>query len=102
MLLMYIGYLMLRAYASNPKQGATFASVLGIISFINVPIVYMASVWWRTVHPEMIIGPLKESDAGLTASMGFILVYSTFAITVLCVFLLIRRFQLRTMEELIK
>ena len=102
MLLMYIGYLMLRAYASNPRQGATFASVLGIISFVNVPIVYMASVWWRTVHPELIIGPLKESDAGLTASMGFILVYSTFAITVLCVFLLIRMFQLRTMEELIK
>tara|TARA_Y100000994_G_scaffold241058_1_gene236454 strand:+ start:146 stop:805 length:660 start_codon:yes stop_codon:yes gene_type:complete len=101
MLLMYIGYLMLRAYASNPRQGATFASVLGIISFVNVPIVYMASVWWRTVHPELIIGPLKESDAGLTASMGFILIYSTFAITILCVFLLVRRFQLRTLEELI-
>ena len=90
MWLMYIGYLMLRAYSSNIRQGATYASVLGIISFINVPIVYMASVWWRTVHPEMIIGPLKESDAGLTASMGFILIYSTFAFTVLGVFLLVR------------
>ena len=100
MWLMYIGYLMLRAYSSNQRQGATYASVLGVISFINVPIVYMASVWWRTVHPEMIIGPLKESDAGLTVSMGFILIYSTFAFTVLGIFLLVRRFQIQQLEQL--
>ena len=38
----YLGYLMVRAYTEGKEQGARFAAVVGIIGFIDVPIVYMA------------------------------------------------------------
>ena len=38
--LIYVGYLMLRAYSANRSQGMRFSAVLGIVGFIDVPIVY--------------------------------------------------------------
>ena len=50
--LIYVGYLVLRNYAASPAQGARYAAVLGIVGFVDVPIVYFAAAWWRGVHPE--------------------------------------------------
>lgn len=50
--LMYIGYFILRNAlpADNRK---TYSAVLGIIAFINVPIVHYATMFWETkLHPE--------------------------------------------------
>ena len=55
--LMYVVYLMLRAYAPNRSQAATYSAVLGVIAFIDVPVVYFAARWWRSVHPEAVVGP---------------------------------------------
>ncbi|MFQ5860676.1 MAG: cytochrome c biogenesis protein, partial [Dehalococcoidia bacterium] len=55
--LIYVGYLMLRAYAPTLAQGARFSAVLGIVGFVDVPIVYFAANWWRSVHPERVVGP---------------------------------------------
>ncbi len=50
--LMYIGYFILRnaLLADNRK---TFSAVLGIIAFINVPIVHYATMFWKPkLHPK--------------------------------------------------
>ena len=65
--LVYVGYLMVRAYAPSRSQGATYAAVLGIVGFIDVPIVYFAVEWWRAVHPESVVGP-----AGGDGEPGFL------------------------------
>ena len=39
--LIYVAYLMLRAYAPGDK-GARFAAVLGIMGFVDTPIIYLA------------------------------------------------------------
>jgi heme exporter protein C len=49
--LLYIGYLLLRSYTENREQQARFCAVLGIVAFVNVPIVYFSVKWWRGVHP---------------------------------------------------
>lgn len=57
----YLAYLMVRSYA-EPPRGATFAAILGIVGFVDVPIVYMSSVWWRTLHPQPVVGPLASQQ----------------------------------------
>ena len=53
--MIYVGYLMLRAYMTEPGQRARFAAVMGIIGFLNVPIVHMSVEWWRTLHPKPVV-----------------------------------------------
>jgi heme exporter protein C len=52
MWLTYIGYLFLRALAVEPRSVGRSAAVLGIIGFLNVPIVHFSVYWWRTLHPS--------------------------------------------------
>ena len=96
--LMYVGYLMLRAYAPNRSQGATYAAVLGIIGFIDVPIVYFAVDWWRAIHPESVVGPLAETGS-LDSDMRAVLMFSLVTFTLLFAFLLKERVSLRTLED---
>ena len=95
--LVYVGYLMVRAYAPSRSQGATYAAVLGIVGFIDVPIVYFAVEWWRAVHPESVVGPLAETGS-LDSSMRGVLIFSTITFILLFAFLLRERMSLRSME----
>ena len=99
--LMYVGYLMLRAYAPNRSQGATYAAVLGIIGFIDVPIVYFAVDWWRAIHPESVVGPLAETGS-LDSDMRAVLMFSLVTFTLLFAFLLKERVSLRTTEDALR
>ena len=53
--LMYLGYLAVRAYVPDPARRARFSAVIGIIAFIDVPIIYLSVNWWRTLHPQQVI-----------------------------------------------
>ena len=53
--LLYAGYLILRPAIEDPTQRATFAAVLAIFSFADVPIVYFSIQWWRTQHPSPVL-----------------------------------------------
>jgi len=59
---MYLAYLMVRSYA-EPPRGARYAAILGIVGFVDVPIVYMSSVWWRTLHPTPVLGPAAPTQS---------------------------------------
>ena len=51
---MYVAYLMLRKLLKNGDKTSNIAAVFGIISFINVPISFLAIRMWRTIHPVVI------------------------------------------------
>ncbi|MER3448415.1 MAG: cytochrome C assembly protein, partial [Chloroflexota bacterium] len=51
----YLAYLALRSYVSDPNRAARYAAILGIIGFVDVPIIHMSVVWWRTLHPEPVV-----------------------------------------------
>ena len=93
----YVAYLMLRAYGPKGSQGARYGAVVALIGAIDTPIIYMATVWWRTQHPELNIGPLAESG-GLVSRMQLTLWVSLLTFTVLYVSLSVERYSLRRSE----
>ena len=93
----YVSYLMLRAYGPKGSQGARYGAVIALIGAIDTPIIYMATVWWRTVHPELNIGPLAESG-GLDSRMHLTLWVSVVTFTVFYVYMLMERYSLRRAE----
>ena len=97
---LYAAYLMLRAYAPPGDTGARYAAVLGIIGFIDVPIVYMAARWWRDLHPQKVLGPLAQ-DSALEPSMQLTFLISILAFTALFSYLMVERTTLRRQEILV-
>ena len=95
--LIYVAYLMLRAYSPRGDQGARFAALLGIVGFFDIPIIYLSVVWWRTVHPPVVIGPVAEGS--IEPEMRMVLMACTVAFTFLFAYLLMDRLSLRRSEE---
>ena len=94
--LIYVAYLMLRAYSPRGDQGARFAAILGIVGFFDIPIIYLSVVWWRTVHPN-VVG--TGAEGGLEPEMRTALMACTVAFTLLFAYLLTDRLSLRRSEE---
>ena len=97
----YVAYLMLRSYAPQGDQGARYGAVLGIIGFVDVPIVYMAAKWWRDVHPEAVVGPLAD-EGSLEGKMVVAFLVGLLAFTTLFAYLLMERYTLRRQESQIE
>lgn len=93
--LIYIVYLMLRSFAGEEERGARYAAVLGIVGFIDVPIVFMSIRWWRTIHPVV----FKVGSIGLTSSMLKTLLICLIAFTLLYLYLLLQRVSLERMRD---
>lgn len=82
LLLIYVGYLTLRQAADNPSRRAQWSAVVGIVGFVDVPIVHMSVVWWRSLHQEATViragGPTMDSTmliALMVATVAFTLAY---------------------------
>ena len=95
--LTYIAYLLVRSYVTESARGARFGAVIGIVGFIDVPIVFLAVNLWRTQHPTTII-----FEGGLTAPMLITLLVCVAAFTVLYVLLTIQSANLKSLEADIK
>jgi heme exporter protein C len=67
--LLYISYLLLRTLVVDPERRATVSAVFGILSFLDVPLVYMSIRWWRTQHPQPVLfgGPGSGLDPQMRA-----------------------------------
>jgi len=93
----YIGYLMVRAYSPSGSQGRRYASVVALLGAIDAPLIYLASIWWRTAHPDLNIGPLAESS--LDSNMLLTFVVSLLAFTSFYIYLLWERVRIRRVED---
>jgi len=67
--LLYAAYLMLRHVVDEPTRRATFAAVVSILAFVDVPIVYVAIRWWRAPHPHPALWNFASMPSGWTAIM---------------------------------
>ena len=83
----FVAYLMLRASSSPGHKRARLAAVVGIVGWVDVPIVFMSIRWWRTIHPLLING----QGMNLDSSMAFVLMYCLAVFSLLYVYLLIIR-----------
>ncbi len=95
----YVGYFMVRAATENPEKGKRFAAVVGIVGALDIPLIHVSVLWFRSLHPEPVVlkaeGPTLHPDMLTTLLMGFL------SFTVLFVGLLILRYGLeRAQREL--
>jgi len=95
--LVYVGYMMLRHYVIDPEKKATFSAVIGIIGFIDVPLVYLSIRWWRTQHPSPVMGGGENS--GLDPAMAQTFFVSLAAFTLLFFTLWRKRVRLEKLKE---
>jgi heme exporter protein C len=68
MWLTYVGYLLLRGLADDPSRAGRLAAIVGVVGFINVPIVHFSVRWWRTLHPSGPTPADPSTGSGLGAS----------------------------------
>jgi heme exporter protein C len=94
--LIYVAYLMLRRF-SDGQQTATIAAALAIFGFIDVPIVYMSIRWWRTQHPQPVIGGGEGS--GLDPDMRFALMMNWLAFMVMAALVSWFRYKIARAEQ---
>ena len=94
----YLAYFMARSFATEESRGARFAAVVGIIGFIDIPIIILATTLWRGMHPGLLI----FQEGGLDPAMKLTLMVSIFAFTALYSLLLIQRISLKNDEIEIK
>ncbi len=93
--LIYVSNMMLRSAVDNPSRRASLAAVVGIVGFVDVPIVFMSIRLWRTIHPVVITASGMEMDSLMAATLMVCL--ATF--TLLFVHLLRLRYTLERQRE---
>lgn len=89
----YLAYFMVRSFATEESRGATFAAIVGIVGFVDIPIIGLSTSLWRGMHP-----PLLIFKNGLAPSMSLTLMVSIVAFTVLYAVILSQRVSLRSDE----
>jgi heme exporter protein C len=91
----YVVYLILRGAIEEPAQRARLAAVFGIIGFVDVPIVFMAVRWWRTIHPVV----FHSEGFDLSGRMLTTFIVSLVSFTLLYIALLVQRYRLEYLRE---
>jgi heme exporter protein C len=96
LLLIYLGYLAVRHLPDSPGRRARWAAVVGIVGFVDVPIVHLSVRWWRGLHqaPARLIGVPDVSPAmGAALGVGFL------AFTVVYLYFLVLRLRVGRLED---
>lgn len=97
LLIIYLGYLAVRRLPESVERRGRWAAVVGIVGFVDVPIVHLSVVWWRTLHqPPTVLRLGKPTIAG---PMLGALLWMVAAFTLLYVALMLQRLRIRRIEE---
>jgi len=72
--IIYVSYLMLRAQSDPGSMRARYAAVLGIVGFLDIPLIHFSVLWWRAFHPQPKVitseGIGKGMETGMLATLG--------------------------------
>ena len=95
--LIYLAYFIVRSYAAEDERRARLAAVVGIIGFIDIPILILSTTLWRGLHPGPII-----FEGGLDPTMLRTLLVSLAAFTALYSLILSIRVSMKKDEDEVK
>jgi heme exporter protein C len=93
LLVIFVGYLALRAFTEDPDRRARWSAAIGILGALNVPIVYMSVQWWRTLHQ------LQSSPRTVDPSYAWGLRLNGIAALLVATYLIARRYQIANAER---
>ena len=97
LLLVYVGYLSLRQVADSPSRRARWSAVVGVVGFLDVPIVHMSVVWWRSLHQEATV--LRPGAHTMAGSMLAALLLATVAFSTAYAYLMAVRTRVGRVED---
>lgn len=90
--LIFVGYLLLRKLTDFGEQQARLSAVVAIIGFLDIPLIHMSVVWWRTLHQPSTVFSSRE---GVIDDRIYVtLIMSVVTFTFMYAFLLISRIDL--------
>ena len=99
LLVLYVGYLLLRRLTDDPTRRATRAAVVGLVAAIDIPIVHFSVVWWRGLHQTATIGsPDRILNPAAPLVFVLALVSMTLAMSLAWAYLMVRRYELARLE----
>ncbi len=91
LLLVYVGYLGVRGLSADRHVNARRAAVIGVLGFVEVPIVHFSVLWWRSLHQPPTI--LQPGAAPIAAPMFAALLTGLAAFTALAAWVYLRRLE---------
>ena len=97
LLLIYVGYLAVRRLPDSPARRARWAAVVGIVGFVDVPIVHLSVVWWRSLHQQATL--LRIGGPEIHGSMLVALLVGVVAFTLVYAYLMTLRLRVGRLEE---
>ncbi len=63
----YLGYFMVRSATADPERGKRFAAVVGIVGALDIPLIHISVLWFRSLHPKPVV--LKPEGPTLAPQM---------------------------------
>ncbi len=60
---LYTAYLLLRNITTSQERRAFISSVIGILAFIDVPLVFLSARLWRSIHPTVFANENSSLDS---------------------------------------
>jgi heme exporter protein C len=99
MWLTYVGYLLLRGLADDPSRAGRLAAIVGVVGFVNVPIVHFSVRWWRTLHPSGPTPADPSTGSGLGAPELLAFFTALIAFTLLFAWLVALRVRLGSLAD---
>ena len=97
LLLIYAGYLGIRRLSDSPSRRARWSAVVGVVGFIDVPIVHLSVVWWRSLHQEPTV--VRLGAPTIQGVMLTALLVGLAAFTIAFAYLLTLRLRVGRLEE---
>jgi heme exporter protein C len=82
LLMAYLAYASLRMAVTERDRRARISAVLGILIFATIPLSYLSTVFWATLHPMLLL-PTSNLQLGAAPPILLTLVVSTFGATLL-------------------
>lgn len=95
--LIFVGYVLLRAFSYTGERQSRLAAVVGIIGFLDIPLIHVSVQWWRTLHQPSTLFKVSEGGApkpSMPMELLVPLLLALLVMTLLYIFLLLYRLRI--------
>jgi heme exporter protein C len=96
MLIIFVGYLLVRAFLDDPDARARVGALVAIMGFVTLPVVYFSVRWWRTLHQP------QSSPSTVDHSMVLTLRVMMIAFALIASYLMSRRYELARLQAVVE
>ena len=85
---LYLAYILLWHSISNKDNASKIAAALGIIGFINIPIIKFSVDWWNTLHQPATISKLSTPSIDVSMLIPLLIMTLAFGLFLLSLFII--------------